>query len=76
MGFIPDGDLEILKEHLEKLSTKFCYIGELQSSSVADVKPKKLKLLEPDKCTIGRNADWYRERFSNWNGPELIFDFI
>jgi hypothetical protein len=48
----------------------------LRSSSVADVKPKKLKLLEPDKCTTGRSADWYRERFSNWNGPELIFDFI
>ena len=76
LGFIPDDDLEILKEHLEKLSTKFCYIGELQSSGVADVKPKKLKLLEPDKCTTGRGADWYRERFSNWNGPELIFDFI
>jgi hypothetical protein len=48
----------------------------LRSSGVADVKPKKLKLLEPDKCTTGRSADWYRERFSNWNGPELIFDFI
>ena len=76
LGFIPDYDLEILKEHLEKLSTKFCYIGELQSSGVADVKPKKLKLLDSDKCTTGRGADWYRERFSNWNGPELIFDFI
>jgi hypothetical protein len=76
LGFIPDDDLVILKDHLEKLSTKFCYIGELQSSGVADVKPKKLKLLEPDKCTMGRSADWYREKFSNWNGPELIFDFI
>jgi hypothetical protein len=76
LGFIPDDDLGTLKEHLEKLSTKFCYIGELKSSGVADVKPKKLKLVEPDKCTIGRSADWYKERFSNWNGPELIFDFI
>ena len=76
LGFIPDDDLEILKEHLEKLSTKFCYIGELQSSGVADVKSKKLKLLDANKCTMRRGADWYRERFSNWNGPELIFDFI
>ena len=76
LGFIPDDDLIVLKEHLEKLSTKFCYIGELRSSGVADVKPKKLKLLELDKCTTGRSANWYREKFSNWNGPELIFDFI
>ena len=76
LGFIPDDDLIVLRQHLETLSTKFCYIGELQSSVNADIKPKKLKLVEPDKCTIGRSADWYRERFSNWNGPELTFDFI
>jgi hypothetical protein len=76
LGFIPDDDLIVLRQHLETLSTKFCYIGELFSGTKADVKPKKLKLIEPDNCTIGRSVEWYKEKFAGWQGPELIFDFI
>jgi hypothetical protein len=76
LGFIPDDDLIVLRQHLETLSTKFCYIGERFSGTLGDVKPKKLKLIEPDNCTIGRSVEWYKEKFAGWQGPELIFDFI
>jgi hypothetical protein len=69
-------DLSILRQHLEKMSTKFCYIGERHSGTVGDVKPKKMKLVDTNFCTLGRSAEWYKEKFAGWSGPELIFDYI
>lgn len=76
-GFIPDIDIPILKSQLEKFAVKFCYIGELATSGVGNVKPKKLALLDPDNCSTNRNKDWYQQQFKSWNSPaELIFDWI
>jgi hypothetical protein len=76
LSFVPDNDLSILRQHLEKMSTKFCYIGERHSGTSGDVKPKKMKLVDTNFCTLGRSAEWYKEKFSGWQGPELIFDYI
>jgi hypothetical protein len=76
LSFVPDNDLSILRQHLEKMSTKFCYIGERHSGTSGDVKPKKMKLVDTNFCTLGRSAEWYKEKFSEWQGPELIFDYI
>jgi hypothetical protein len=76
IGFIPDADISVLQKHLEKMSTKFCYIGERKPRGIGDVKPKKLSVLDQADCTTGRTAEWYKERFASWSGPELILDFI
>jgi hypothetical protein len=75
IGFIPDEDIDVLKNILMNHATKFCFIGENYSSYIK-VKPKKVNLLDPAYFKEVRNPEWYRDKFSDWTGSELIFKFI
>jgi hypothetical protein len=75
IGFIPDQDIDVLKNILMNHATKFCFIGECYSS-YGKVKPKKTKLLDPTYFKEVRNPEWFKNKFSDWTGSELIFKFI
>jgi SAM-dependent methyltransferase len=75
IGFIPDHDIDVLKNILMNHTTKFCFIGE-NYSTYGKVKPKKVNLLDSTYFKEVRTPDWYKEKFSDWTGSELIFKFI
>jgi len=75
IGFIPDQDIDVLKNILMSHATKFCFIGE-NYSSYGKVKAKKANNLDPAYFKEVRTPEWYKDKFSDWTGSELVFKFI
>ena len=73
-GFIPDQDIDVLKQILMKHTKKFCFIGE-NLSSYGKIKKRKSDNLDLRYFKEVRDPDWYREKFKDWQGSELVFKF-
>jgi hypothetical protein len=73
-GFIPDQDIDLLKNILMNHTAKFCFIGE-NYSSYGKVKKRKIDNLDPAYFKTVRDPDWYYETFKDWQGSELVFKF-
>ncbi len=71
LPYIPDDDLQWVKELLMSHTNKFCFIGNYDCSR--PIKARKRQLMDPKYFKANRTNKWYEEQFSNWTGSELVF---
>lgn len=70
LTYIPDADLEWVKQRLMSLTGVACFIG----MHIKAPKAKK-QIYNKDYFSIDRSPEWYREFFSDWQGSKLYWWF-
>ena len=70
LTYIPDDDLEWVKQRLMNLAGTACFIG----MHVRQPKAKK-QIYNKQYFSVDRSQDWYREFFRNWQGSDLHWWF-
>lgn len=70
LTYIPDADLEWVKQRLMSFTGTACFIG-------MHIKPPKAKkqIYNKEYFSIDRTPSWYRAFFSNWTGSKLHWWF-
>jgi len=70
LTYVPDDDLQWVKELLMSHTSKACFIG------LHNIQPKGKKQIHESKYfTANRTEEWYREQFKDWTGSKLYWWF-
>jgi hypothetical protein len=73
LPYIPDDDINWVKDVIMSHTDKVCFIGQIDCKF--PISRKKQNLLNPEWFKEKRTNDWYFEKFSNWNESKLVWWF-
>lgn len=73
LAFVTDNDIPKVKEYLMRTANKFVFVGEWDP--LLPISHRKIAAFDPELYKEKRTIEWYREQFSDWQGPELKFHF-
>lgn len=65
LHFVDEDELAVVKQRLEKVTTKFCIVG----IQLAPPKPKSLAL---KPYALLKSADWWQDKFNSWNSNSRL----
>lgn len=72
LGSVPDADMTWVKDTLQSLTNKVCFIGLIDPS----VPPKSKKMIyDLNFFKDKRSVPWYLDKFSSWEGSQLYWWF-